>query len=572
MKKVRSYADDWDEYVKHFSEYVKREPRNVGTEDLVYPGDEWGTPYEWATYADKFLNPFLPDDLTGIAVEIGPGSGKYTMKVIDKTKRMICYDVSEQFIKIAQDRLSRYIAAGKVEFELLKLTNCSEIINSLRAKSLLGKVDLFFSVDSMVHVELHTLIAYLINAAKALRLGGFLAMGVASCTNEGGFARLLDETPWCYGGMRPSHQFYFLSKDIVRFILDKLGFELVLLDEIRDVNFVAKKIKDVPIGLLTMIGEKPLITVVICTYQRPIFLRECLKSVLANTYDHYEVIVVGQGADQASQRIVEEFLENHANVQYVHSETVGLSPARNVGCRHARGEIIAFIDDDAVASPQWLEGYVEIFQETFPIPGMVGGRIEPLWETPKPKWYPVGREFLLGLYNIGDEARLFPETDLPVGANFAILRKAIDGLDGFDERLGFNIKRKHSMIAGEDSLVALRVKDVGYPIYYQPKAKVYHHVSSAKLSRKYFLRRHYWEGVTHVAVESYRGVQDRARYRGVLLLHSMKILRKTAAILKVFFSRKKGKDCQMMLKLSELAVSLGACKKSIDLMIRKPGP
>jgi hypothetical protein len=52
----------------------------------------------------------------------------------------------------------------------------------------------------------------------------------------------------------------------------------------------------------------------------------------------------------------------------------------------------------------------------------------------------------------------------------------------------------------------------------------------------------------------------------------MKILRKTAAILKVFFSRKKGKDCQMMLKLSELAVSLGACKKSIDLMIRKPGP
>ncbi len=317
--------------------------------------------------------------------------------------------------------------------------------------------------------------------------------------------------------------------------------------------------------------SKPFISVVICTYQRPSFLRKCLGSVLSETYDPYEVIVVGQGPDQTSKRVVEEFLETSPKLQYLHSETVGLSPARNMGCHRARGEVIAFIDDDAVASPQWLEGYAEIFQQTSPIPGMVGGRIDPVWETPKPRWYPSEREFLLGLYNIGDEVRPFPETDLPVGANFAILRKAIDGQAGFDERLGFNIKRKHSMIAGEDSLVALRVKDAGYQIYYQPKAKVYHHVSSVKLSRKYFLRRHYWEGITHVAVETYRGIQDPARYRSYFFWHSMKILKKTAAILKTLLSRKKDKDSQIMLKLSELAISLGVCKKSIDLMINKPG-
>lgn len=254
MTKVRSYADDWDEYVKHFSEYSKKEPTNVGRTDLRYPGDEWGTPAEWAAFADMFLKPYLPDDLSGVAVEIGPGSGKYTLEVIEKTKRILCFDVSKEFMEIAKDRLSQFVAQGKIEFELLKLSNCNEIVNRLRAKNLLGEVDLFFSVASMQHVELHTLIAYFINAAVALRLGGHMTMGVASCTNEEGFQRLLDETPWCYGGVRPSHQFYFLSKEIVYFITRQLGFEIVLFDEQRDINFVAKKVKEVPIHLKEIDG------------------------------------------------------------------------------------------------------------------------------------------------------------------------------------------------------------------------------------------------------------------------------------------------------------------------------
>ncbi|MBM4398763.1 MAG: hypothetical protein FJ041_00325 [Candidatus Cloacimonetes bacterium] len=258
MKNVKSYADDWDEYVRYFSEYAKNEPTNVGRTDLKYPGDEWGTPEEWTAYADTFLRPFLPDDRSGIAVEIGPGSGKYTLEVVEKVKRMICFEVSKEFMRVAKDRLSQYIAQGKVEFELLKLWNCNEILKGLKSKSLLGEVHLFFSVDSMIHVELHTLIAYFINAAMSLRVGGHMAMGVASCTNGKGFRRLLDETPWCYGGMRPSHQFYFLSKDIVHFVTQQLGFEIVLFDEKRDINFVAKKVKEVSIEAFELDWEAKL--------------------------------------------------------------------------------------------------------------------------------------------------------------------------------------------------------------------------------------------------------------------------------------------------------------------------
>ncbi len=311
------------------------------------------------------------------------------------------------------------------------------------------------------------------------------------------------------------------------------------------------------------------VSVVVCTYKRPLFLKNCLESLLSNTYENYEIIIVGQGEDQTPQGVVDNHFVDNPKIKCIHTETVGLSPARNAGCHHAKGDVIAFIDDDAIASPEWMEGYAEIFGQIQPAPGMVGGMIEPLWENQRPSWYPVAREFLLGIYNIGDGIRPFPETDLPVGANFAILRSAMQRLGGFDERLGFNLKRKHSMIAGEDSLFALRIKEAGYSIYYQPKSKVYHHISSTKLTKKYFLKRHFWEGVTHVAVESYSGASTRRRLRGHFLWNSKKVLTTGAGILRIYFYDKEFKAPQTMLKLSEMACSLGACMKSLELLFKK---
>lgn len=310
------------------------------------------------------------------------------------------------------------------------------------------------------------------------------------------------------------------------------------------------------------------ISVIVCTYKRPLFLKQCLESLLSNAHENYEIIVVGQGTDRTPQAVVNDHFRNIPRIKCVHSEAVGLSPARNIGCHYAQGDVIAFIDDDAIASPEWMEGYAEIFHQITPVPGMVGGMIEPLWETQRPSWYPIEREFLLGIYNIGDEIRPFPETDLPIGANFAILRSAVERLGGFDERLGFNMKRKHSMIAGEDSLIALRIKEAGYPIYYQPKSKVYHHISSAKLTKNYFLKRHFWEGVTHVAVESCRGISNRRRLQGHLLWNLKKTLMTGADISKIYFSRGGKRSPQVMLRLSEMACSMGACIKASELLVK----
>lgn len=252
MNKQRSYSDDWDEYVRNYKIYSEKEPTNNHRSDLIYPGDEWGKPDEWKRYSNKLLLPFLPEDFSGIAVEIGQGSGKYTVEVLQKAGKVICYDVSKEFLKVAANRLHEYILQNRVELELLNMLDCNEVFNNLRMKNLERKVDLFYSVDSMVHVELHTLIAYLIAAARSLKMYGYLVMSVASCCNESGFQRLLEETPWCFGGTRPSHQFYFLSKEIVLFLLNKLGFETIIFEEKRDINFAAKKIKDISVELKEM--------------------------------------------------------------------------------------------------------------------------------------------------------------------------------------------------------------------------------------------------------------------------------------------------------------------------------
>lgn len=244
----------------------------------------------------------------------------------------------------------------------------------------------------------------------------------------------------------------------------------------------------------------PQVSVIIPTYGRPSLLMEAVTSVLDNYWPDFELLVIDQDPDKQLQAILSKKFNNDSRIKYLFLDYAGASRARNMGIKHSRGEIIAFVDDDLEVAPEWLSSYVNAFSEIKPTPGMIQGRVDPLWLFPRPEWFPEERDYLLGLYDKGNILMPMPEGDLPFTANCAITRKILYEVGLFDERLGFSYDRKISHLAGEDSLLSLKVKQTNCSIYYHPGARAEHKISSNKLTKKYFIKRNFWEGATTVAV------------------------------------------------------------------------
>lgn len=241
----------------------------------------------------------------------------------------------------------------------------------------------------------------------------------------------------------------------------------------------------------------PQISVIIPTCGRPDLLLDCVASIIGGSYHDYEILVIDQDSKSGLQAQLSQLFPCDKRLRYYFLDQAGAARARNLGIQEANSSILAFIDDDALADPMWLMAIHDIFTTEAP-PDLIAGRIEPLWPGKRPEWYPQEREYLLGLYNIGDEVCLMPPNDQPISANMAGSRQIIQALGGFDERLGPNYFRRHPMVTGEDAMLGIRARQAQYLLYYQPQAKVFHRISVAKLTRRYFLRRHFWEGVTEI--------------------------------------------------------------------------
>jgi glucosyl-dolichyl phosphate glucuronosyltransferase len=244
--------------------------------------------------------------------------------------------------------------------------------------------------------------------------------------------------------------------------------------------------------------DDPLISVIIATHDRLQLLLDCVASVCKGPNPSFEVLVVDQDASgQAGAALQARFLHGEP-IRYFVLPNAGASRARNLGLKHSRGDVVAFIDDDALAGDGWLTAVHHAFFNRGPDVQLVTGRIRPIWPSTRPNWLPREREFLLGLYNIGDSFCEMPPLDQPVSANMAGRRELFMSLGGLEERLGPNYFRKRPMITGEDTLLGLRAREAGYSLFYEPNMVVYHRISTKKVKRSHFLWRQFWEGVTVV--------------------------------------------------------------------------
>jgi glycosyltransferase involved in cell wall biosynthesis len=242
------------------------------------------------------------------------------------------------------------------------------------------------------------------------------------------------------------------------------------------------------------------ISAIVCTYNREKYLHKTIKSLLDQNLDKdlYEIIIIDNGTGTETSRLIKEKFSSADNLYYYREPVVGLSNARNMGWVKSRGEYIAYIDDDAIAHPDWLQNIITAFENVSPSPGIVGGRVKPIWESPRPAWFSDLTEYSLSLINWSDSPIFIDSTKWLVGTNISFPRKLIEDLGGFDAGLG---RMGRSLLSMEENLLRIKAEEKGYLCYYDPKIIVNHHIPCDRLTKKWFMRRAWWQGISEARMD-----------------------------------------------------------------------
>lgn len=229
------------------------------------------------------------------------------------------------------------------------------------------------------------------------------------------------------------------------------------------------------------------ITVILCTYNRCDLLAKALETIAVQTVPDsvsWEVLVVDNNSSDRTKDVVDSFaLRYPARFRYVFEPRQGKSHALNKAIREARGEILAFTDDDITAEATWLENLTAPLCSGQAVG--TGGRVLVQWDCAIPEWIPTKEKYALGplaLFDLGRDPG--PLDRPPVGANMAFRREVFERHPGFRTDLG---PRPGNEIRSEDTEFGRRVIQGGELLLYQPSAIVYHPIAPNRLRQSYFL-------------------------------------------------------------------------------------
>ena len=263
--------------------------------------------------------------------------------------------------------------------------------------------------------------------------------------------------------------------------------------------------------------DAPAISVVICAYtlDRWDDLARAVASVQAQTLAAHETIVVIDHNDALRHRATEEL----AAVRVTENTgRRGLSDARNAGVRAATGSVIAFLDDDATAAPDWLALVARRYDDA-DVMG-VGGSAEPEWpHDARPRWFPEEFDWVVGCSYRG-----MPTSSAPVrnflGCNMSFRRAAFELAGEFDPAVG---RVGNRPVGCEETEFCIRLarRAPGHSLIYEPMARVRHRVPPARTSARYFRARCFSEGLSKAVVSELAGGQSAL---GVELRYTLRTL------------------------------------------------
>ncbi|MEU3428563.1 glycosyltransferase family 2 protein [Streptomyces gardneri] len=246
----------------------------------------------------------------------------------------------------------------------------------------------------------------------------------------------------------------------------------------------------------------PSVTVVVCAYtlDRWDDLRAAIGSLRAQRHPVDEIVLVVDHCPALYERASTAFAGVRVLENAGHR---GLSGARNTGVGAARCEVVAFLDDDAAAEPDWSLGLLARYAD--PEVAGVGGLVRPRWVTRRPVWFPPEFDWVVGCSYRGLPRHLAPVRNF-IGANMSFRRAEVVAVGGFRADLGRVGTRP---LGCEETELCLRIaaRRPDAVLLHEPAAAVRHRVPAVRATWAYFVSRCYAEGLSKAQVARIGGTR-----------------------------------------------------------------
>jgi len=236
-------------------------------------------------------------------------------------------------------------------------------------------------------------------------------------------------------------------------------------------------------------SNKPIVSVVVSTYNRVDLLERCMQSLQEQNANRkvYEVLIIDNNSKDSTKSAVRKYTDKVKNFRYFKEKKQGLSHAKNRGWKESRGEYVAYIDDDAISSKDWVKEIID-FIKRYPKIVAFGGPYFGYTNGKKPKWLPPK----YGNFSLGDRERPIktPYESLS-GSNTVFKKKVLKRQGGFKTDLGM---KGDKLLYGEETKLIFDLVENRHEVYYSPNIKVRHLISKKKYSVIWHFKNGYIRG------------------------------------------------------------------------------